>query len=187
MRRYNIVSRILLILTVITFALAAPALVQDKHQTCVDVVAVPEDVITVLGKRTREEEMNLLWRYYNNVWRNRNPAVIHLQEPAPPPNVPPPNPAEVHVPEVHAPPPNPAGVQVPEAHVPPQGPADSDHESMESDDNAPPAIPEEGSTESEDWHAPPSVQPRVVDIGVRRGPFVSDLECAERGVPVREY
>src|SRR6266566_4480004 len=114
MRRYNIVSRILLILTVITFVLGAPVLVQDKRQACVDVVHVPEDVITVLGKRTREEEMNMLWRYYNNVWRNRNPAAIHLQEPAPPPNVPPPNPAEVHVPEVHAPPPNLAEVQGPD-------------------------------------------------------------------------
>lgn len=156
--------RILLILTVITFTLAAPALVQDKRQSCVDVVHTPEDVIPVLGKRTLEEEMNMLWKYYNNVWRNRNPAVLHLQEPAlpVPPNVPPPNPAEMHVPDVHVPPPNLAEMQVPDVHAPAQGPADSNHEPTKSNDDAPlassesghshstPPIPE-GSTGSGDW------------------------------------
>ena len=115
MRRYNIVSRIILIITVITFALAAPVLVQEKHQAGVDVVHVPGDVITVLGKRTLDEDLDVLWDgwwHYENV----------LGEPAPPPNVPPPTLAEVHMPEVH---------------VPPQGPADSDPESMELDDDAP--------------------------------------------------
>src|SRR6266566_3827373 len=116
MRRYNIVSRILLLLTVTTFALAVPVLVQEKRQSSVDEVHVPENVITVLGKRTREQDLDMLWdglRYYENVWGNRNPAGVHLHEPAPPPDVPPdvppPNPAEAH-PEVQAPPQNPAGV-----------------------------------------------------------------------------
>jgi hypothetical protein len=158
MRRYNIVSRILLILTVITLVLAAPALVRDERQARADVVHRPEDVIPVLGKRTREQDLQMLWaglRFYDNAW---NPAAAILEE-----HVPPPNPAEVHVPEVHVPPPNLA-----EVHVPPQGPADSDHESMELNDDAPPGSPESahshspppspvGSTESEDWHtAPPS-------------------------------
>jgi hypothetical protein len=169
MRRYNIVSRILFILTVITFALAVPVLVQEKRQSCVDKVHVPEDVITVLGKRTREQDLDMLWdglRYYEHVWGNRNPAGVHLHEPVPPPDVQPQDPAEVHVP-----PPNPAGVHVPEpgpeVHVPPPDPADPDRESMELDDDAPPASPESGhsdppptspewSTESEDWHTPPS-------------------------------
>jgi hypothetical protein len=84
MRRYNIISRILLILTVITFALAAPVLVQEKRQACGDKVHVPEDVITVLGKRTREQDLDMLWdglRYYEHVWGNRNRAGVHLQEP----------------------------------------------------------------------------------------------------------
>jgi hypothetical protein len=142
MRRYNIISRILLILTVITFALAAPVLVQEKRQACGDKVHVPEDVITVLGKRTREQDLDMLWdglRYYEHVWGNRNRAGVHLQEPPLLPDVPPPNPAGVHVPEVH---------------VPPQNPADSDRESMELDSDGPPASPESGH--SEEWYTPPS-------------------------------
>jgi hypothetical protein len=160
MRRYNIVSRIILIPTVITFVLAAP-------------------VITVLGKRTLDEDLSVLWDgwwHYENVlgepapppivWGNRNPAaVLHLQEPAPPPNVPPPNPAEVHVPEVHEPPPN-----LEEVHVPPQGPAYSDSESMELDDDAPPSSPG-SSTESDSNsdHSPtisnaPSVESRSENL-----------------------
>jgi hypothetical protein len=48
MRQYNIISRILLILAVSTFALAAPVLVQEKCEACVDEVHIPGDVIAVL-------------------------------------------------------------------------------------------------------------------------------------------
>jgi hypothetical protein len=51
MRRDYMVSGILLILPIIDFAVAAPALVQEKHQAVVDVVHVPEDAIATLGKR----------------------------------------------------------------------------------------------------------------------------------------
>jgi hypothetical protein len=51
MQRYNIISGILLILSIIDIALAAPVLVQEKRQASVDVVHIPRDVITVLGKR----------------------------------------------------------------------------------------------------------------------------------------
>jgi hypothetical protein len=57
MRRCDIVSGILLILSIIDFALAAPVLLQEKHQAstaCVGVVHIPKDVITVLGKRGDE-------------------------------------------------------------------------------------------------------------------------------------
>jgi hypothetical protein len=56
MRWCNIVSGILLILSIIDFALAAPILVQvqEKCQACVDVVHIPKDAITVLGKRGDE-------------------------------------------------------------------------------------------------------------------------------------
>ena len=50
MRRYDIVSLIPLILIIITFALAAPVQVQEKRQA-------PEDVITVLGKQTLDEDL----------------------------------------------------------------------------------------------------------------------------------
>ena len=134
MHQYNIVSRILLILTVITFALAAPVLVQEKRQAKpeVDVVHVPEDVntVTVVGKRTLYEDFNVLWDgwwHYLNVlgepapppivWRNRNPAAIpppiHKQEIASPSNMPSSSkPAEVPVPEV--PPQGPSADSAPE-------------------------------------------------------------------------
>jgi len=54
MHRYSILSRILLILSATNLALAAPVLVQEKRPACVDVVHVPKDVITVLGKRMDE-------------------------------------------------------------------------------------------------------------------------------------
>ena len=110
MRRYNIIPRILLTLTVITFALAAPVQVQEKRQP-------PEDMITVLGKRILEEDFNVLW---DGWWHHLNV----LGEPPPPPQLLRPNPAGVHVPEVH---------------VPPQGPADSDRKSTELGDDAPPS------------------------------------------------
>ena len=216
MHRYNVVSRTLLILTVITFALAAPLLVQEKRQACVDVMQVPEDMITMLEKRARDEDLEWLWnefglRYHEN--EGNLDQAVH-PELAPPPNAPPPNPAdvqepeihapppnpaeaqvpegyepppnpvdvqepeihapplnpaeaqmpegyeppqnpvEVQVPEVHAQPPNPAEAQVPEEHEPPQYAADSDHESMDLDDDAPPASPG-WSSESEDFHMAP--------------------------------
>jgi len=57
MRRYDIVSGIILILSFIDFAIAAPVLVQEKHQAGVDVVHIPKDVMTVLGKRVGAEEL----------------------------------------------------------------------------------------------------------------------------------
>jgi hypothetical protein len=44
MLRYNRVSRILLILSVINFALAAPVLIEEKRQAGVDLVHEPERV-----------------------------------------------------------------------------------------------------------------------------------------------
>jgi hypothetical protein len=55
MRRYYIVSGILLILPIINFAVAAPVLVQEKRQAVVDVAHIPKDVITMLGKRGDSE------------------------------------------------------------------------------------------------------------------------------------
>ena len=56
MRRYYIISGILLI---IDLAVAAPVLVQEKRQADVDVVHIPEDAITMLGKRG--DELDKLW------------------------------------------------------------------------------------------------------------------------------
>ena len=52
MRRYNIISRILLILFIIDFAIAAPVSVQAKRQ---NVVHQPKDVINMLGERWEED------------------------------------------------------------------------------------------------------------------------------------
>ena len=66
MRRYNIVSGILLILSIIGFALASPVLVQEKRQARVDVVH--KDVITVSEKRGGTEDMEKLAEEFSNKW-----------------------------------------------------------------------------------------------------------------------
>jgi hypothetical protein len=72
MRRYDIVFGILLILSIIDLALAAPLLVQEKRHACVDVVQIPKDVITVLGKRGEEdlEKSAKLAEEYFEKWGN---------------------------------------------------------------------------------------------------------------------
>jgi hypothetical protein len=54
MRWYYIVSGIFFIIPIIDFAFAAPVLVQETHQGGVDVVYIPEDAMTMLGKRGEE-------------------------------------------------------------------------------------------------------------------------------------
>ena len=184
MRRYNIDSWALFILTVITLALAAPILEQAKGQASLDEVHVPRGMITVLGKRVVDNVLGTMLDGAGIFWNE-------LEEHAPEGHAPPPNEAGVQGPEVHAPPPNLAGVQVPavdepmddpqlnfwamwalEGHVPdvqvPQhGPEGSDRESMVIDDDAPPASPESGnslsppmspgsSTKFEDYYTPQS-------------------------------
>ena len=201
MRRYNIISRILLILTISTIALAAPVLVQEKRQA-------PGDVITAFGKRALAEIREALWEDW---WHFRPgdvledalpPEMLAEPEPVPPPNpvgahapevhAPQPNPAEEHEPEIFAPAPDPPNVLVPEGHAPPpnrpllhvvnvlapppnpvrvdvvranfppHGPADSDHESMELNEVAPPGNPQSG-------HSPPgpSTGSQIRTIGQR--------------------
>lgn len=115
MRRYSIISRILLILTVTTFTLAAPVSAQEKRQAL-------EDVTTVLGKRGGEqglEDILLETVFQSHLMKGDLGHVppqegVHLQNPAPPPEVPTPNPAEARVQEAHVPAtPNPTGVDVP--------------------------------------------------------------------------
>src|SRR6266478_4271192 len=66
MRRYNIVYRVLLILSVINFAFAAPVLVQEKRQASDDVVHIPDGAINVWGKRV--DELDLMWEGYLKMW-----------------------------------------------------------------------------------------------------------------------
>jgi hypothetical protein len=67
MRRYDVVSGIIFIIFIIDSALAAPVLVQEKRQARVDVVHMPKDVITVLGKRVNEELEKLLEAYFKRM------------------------------------------------------------------------------------------------------------------------
>ena len=60
MRRYDIVFGILLTLSIIDIALAAPVLVQD---TSVDAVHIPKHVITVLEKRVDDDSEQLVEDY----------------------------------------------------------------------------------------------------------------------------
>ena len=78
MRRYNIVSGILLILSVIDFALAAPVLVQEKRQASVDGVHIPRDAITVLGKRGNAELEKLLDEYFKAMGKQVGASDTHV-------------------------------------------------------------------------------------------------------------
>ena len=66
MRLYDIVSGVILILSIIDFAPAAPVPVQEKRQACVDMVHIPRDVIAVLGERGDEELEKLLTKVLTN-------------------------------------------------------------------------------------------------------------------------
>jgi hypothetical protein len=69
MRRYYTVPLILLILSIINFALAAPVLIPERCQVCVGVARVPKDVITVLRKRgDRLEMMEKLFKDFDRLW-----------------------------------------------------------------------------------------------------------------------
>jgi hypothetical protein len=77
MRRYDIVSGILLILFIINFALAAPVLVQEKRQVVVDAAHIPKDVVTVLGKRGDDELEELLAEYFKTWGRPMDSSDAH--------------------------------------------------------------------------------------------------------------
>jgi hypothetical protein len=106
MRRYDIVSGILLILSIIRFALAAPVLVQEKRQACGDVAHIPRDVITVLGKRVDLELQRLIEGYFERVKTGENPVESTYTHASSNPALVGPDHASASL--VHAPAPNPA-------------------------------------------------------------------------------
>ena len=69
MRRYEIVTEILLILSIINFALTVPV-VQEKRQARID---VPRDAITVLGKRTKLVGLEAFWKESFEAAGSRSP------------------------------------------------------------------------------------------------------------------
>jgi hypothetical protein len=108
MRRHDmlLVSGIFLILSIIDFTLAAPVLVQEKRQACVDVVHIPRDVITILEERGGEEVEMLAEEYFK---MGENPAEssdAHASSNSAPPR--PDHDANESTNEVHAPASNPA-------------------------------------------------------------------------------
>ena len=124
MRRYGIVSGILLILSIIDFALAEPVLVQEKRQSCVDVVHIPRDVIAVLGKRGEVGDwLDLMWdKYFKTSGKLVEPSDAHASSNSAPPG---PDLGSTNV--VQAPPPNPASS---DAHASSSSaPLGPDHES----------------------------------------------------------
>ena len=163
MRRYNIVSRVLLILAVITFALAAPVQVQKRRQA-------PEDSITALEKRVLEGNLDGLWDglwHYKNVLGDATLPPNSIRPAEPDVRVPPapPNPAGAHVPEVHAPQPNPAEEPAPELFAPPP--------------NLPYVLVPEG-------HAPPPNRPFLSVVNILAPPR-NPATVYVGGVPLRPY
>ena len=106
MRRYNIVvSGILLILSINGFALAAPVLVQEKHQAHVDLVHIPKesDVMAVVEKRGKGELEKLLDQYFKAMGKPAESSDAHASSSSAAPG-----PAHWPTNVVQEPPPNPA-------------------------------------------------------------------------------
>ena len=84
MRRYDIVTGILLILSIIDFAPAVPVLAEEKHQARVDVVHMPKDLTTVLGKRWEEELEKMGEEYFKTSGKSIDSSGTHSpSSPAP--------------------------------------------------------------------------------------------------------
>ncbi|KAF8502831.1 hypothetical protein F5888DRAFT_1800384 [Russula emetica] len=109
MRRYDIVSGILLILSIIDFALAAPVLVQERPQAGIDVAHIPKDVMIVLGKRKDEEELEkLLEKYFETGGKPVDSSGAHAPSSSAPSDSAPPGPDHGSTNVVQSPAPNPA-------------------------------------------------------------------------------
>ena len=84
MRRYDIVTGILLILSIIDFALAAPILVQEKLHARVGVANAHKSVRTVSGKRWDEELEKLGEEYFKTSGKSIDSSSTHSSSnPAP--------------------------------------------------------------------------------------------------------
>jgi hypothetical protein len=62
--RWHIIVSGIVILSIIDFTLAAPVLVQEKRQACAEVVNIPNEVVTVLGKRGDDDLDKLVEEYF---------------------------------------------------------------------------------------------------------------------------
>jgi len=72
MHRYKIVPPVLFVLSLITFVLAAPVVLQEAPQACVDMAGIPEDVIPVSESDERNDEQDKRWdEYSDEPWQKR--------------------------------------------------------------------------------------------------------------------
>ena len=123
MRRYDIVFGILLILSIIDFALAAPVPVQEKREArVVDVVHILKDVTSILGKRGNEEVERLLAEFFDAMGKPVDSPDTHTSSISPPPE--PEHGPESSEHDVKAPTPNPTLSQAnPELSMEPLNPS----------------------------------------------------------------
>ena len=84
MRRYDIVTGILLILSIIDSALAAPVRVQETREAQVDVAHISKDVSTALGKRSGEE-LKMSADYLKTLIEPVKPSDAHASSSSAPP------------------------------------------------------------------------------------------------------
>lgn len=151
MRRYNTVT-LILILSIINFAFAAPAPMPKKCQS-VDMVHVPKDVITVLGKRgdgLELEKIEKLFDKFGTWWGDEEPEEPEeLEEPEEPESS-----SAVRPPSSTAP--SESGHGSMQVDVPPASPA-STTESESEDDSLMPSL------ESVPDEPPPNPESSIVD------------------------
>ena len=81
MRQYDMVFGILLIFSIIDFALAAPVPIQAKRHTGVDMVHIPRDMITVSEKRGADGELEKLAEYFDTLETTHASSSSAPQEP----------------------------------------------------------------------------------------------------------
>ena len=86
MRRHDLVTGILLLLSIIDFALTAPVLVQEC-QACIDVVHIPKDVVTVLGRRGGDELGNVVLDYFKMLEEPVESSDAHAPSGSAPPGI----------------------------------------------------------------------------------------------------
>jgi hypothetical protein len=98
MQRYDILFGIVLIFSIIDFALAAPVPVQEKPQPYVDVVQIPKDLRTVLRRVVGEDELEEFFKTLENPIESSD---THASSSSAPP-------VPDHGPMAQAPAPNPA-------------------------------------------------------------------------------
>ena len=168
MRRYYIFSGILLIVPIV---LAAPVLVQEKRQAGVDVLHIPKDVTTMLGKRGAH--LDEAWLEYLDHFDNHF-ALPDESAAAHPSSSSPPSGPDHGWTDVERPP-----SSVPEKPPPnPESLTGSEYESAEEGEDAPPwAGPSRppSSTMSDAAHAIPNPGPPSTESAGHDAPLSSPV------------